>query len=239
MILANKNIGETPLELIKRLKKDKSKLTYAGRLDPMAEGLMILLEGDEVHDKDKYLFLDKEYHLDILLGISTDTYDPLGLITNHRIGLDITTESIRRAIKDHPRDYLQSYPPYSSKPVNGKPLWWWAKNNKIDQVIIPDKKVKLKNIKLKKIHQQPLSVIVKEIVTNIKKVSGDFRQKEIAKKWNSLAKENPTQKLTIISLVISCSSGTYMRSIANQIGQTLGVPTLAKKIKRTKIGDYK
>jgi len=59
VILANKKIGETPLELIKRVAFNKTPVTYAGRLDPMAEGLMILLIGSEVKEKEKYLNLIK------------------------------------------------------------------------------------------------------------------------------------------------------------------------------------
>ena len=47
VIIAYKNIGETPLECLERHRKERSidkdiPMTYAGRLDPMAEGLMIL-----------------------------------------------------------------------------------------------------------------------------------------------------------------------------------------------------
>ena len=52
--------GETPLEALEafraRNKKYKNeKMTYAGRLDPMAEGVLIVLVGEEVHNKEKYL----------------------------------------------------------------------------------------------------------------------------------------------------------------------------------------
>ena len=42
-----KEIGETPLDLIKKLKTDSNrKYSFAGRLDPMARGQMIILEGE-------------------------------------------------------------------------------------------------------------------------------------------------------------------------------------------------
>ena len=40
---------------------------------------MILLAGDAVYEKEKYLKLDKEYEAEILFGFETDTYDILGL----------------------------------------------------------------------------------------------------------------------------------------------------------------
>ena len=58
-------------------------LTYAGRFDPLAEGLLIVLAGTRVHDKDQFSRLDKTYEFSLLLGIGTDTHDLLGMITEH------------------------------------------------------------------------------------------------------------------------------------------------------------
>ena len=45
-----KPIGMTPVELIRNYKKEnhiKERVSFAGRLDPMAHGEMVLLVGDE------------------------------------------------------------------------------------------------------------------------------------------------------------------------------------------------
>ena len=60
LIIAYKNMGETPLECLERMRKehrisDDIPMTYAGRLDPMAEGLMVVLVGEECKNKEKYL----------------------------------------------------------------------------------------------------------------------------------------------------------------------------------------
>src|SRR3989338_4911372 len=86
IIILNKKEGETPLaalEAFRRKNKEyaNTKLTYAGRLDPMASGLLLLLAGEEIKNKEKYLNLDKEYEFEILFGFQTDTYDILGKIT--------------------------------------------------------------------------------------------------------------------------------------------------------------
>lgn len=46
-------------------------------------------------------------------------------------------------------------------------------------------------------------------------------------------------KLPNISFRISCSKGTYIRSIAHDFGKTLGVGAYLSKLTRTKIGSYK
>ena len=238
MILANKIIGETPLELIKRVANNGQKTTYAGRLDPMASGLMVLLQDNEVIDKNKYLSLDKQYDLKILFGLSTDSYDTLGIITNQDLNSNILESDIKKVIKDYKKSYSQTYPPYSSKTVKSKPLWWWAKNNKLNQIEIPTKNVVIKQIDITNIYKIKISTLVKDILNNISKVKGDVRQEDIISQWKELQKNNQDKLMTVATLIISCTSGTYMRSIANQVGKDLGIPALALKINRTKIGKY-
>src|SRR5687767_12670821 len=80
-----KPIGLTPLQLIKLLKKSKEgykniKMSFAGRLDPLAHGVMLLLLGEENKNRDKYLSLDKTYEFKVLFGVETDTFDFLGIL---------------------------------------------------------------------------------------------------------------------------------------------------------------
>ena len=78
MILSYKPIGETPLENLKKIKEEKkitNKCCYAGRLDPMAHGLMIYLVDKECKKINNYLGLDKTYKFKRHFGINTDTYD--------------------------------------------------------------------------------------------------------------------------------------------------------------------
>ena len=50
-----KPIGLTPLELIKKYQNDNklynSKFSFAGRLDPMAHGEMVILKDEEMNSK--------------------------------------------------------------------------------------------------------------------------------------------------------------------------------------------
>jgi tRNA U55 pseudouridine synthase TruB len=65
---------------------------------------------------------------------------------------------------------------------------------------------------------------------------GDFRQQEILKIWrNKLSEEN---NFYIGSFEIKCGSGTYVRGIANSLGERIKIPSLAYSIKRTRVGKY-
>jgi tRNA U55 pseudouridine synthase TruB len=66
MQIIYKKLGETPLECLEKYRSEMNissevKLSYIGRLDPMAEGEMIIIEGEENKDREKYLNFDKEY----------------------------------------------------------------------------------------------------------------------------------------------------------------------------------
>ncbi|PQA95272.1 tRNA pseudouridine(55) synthase TruB [Chryseobacterium shigense] len=44
--------------------------------------------------------------------------------------------------------------------------------------------------------------------------------------------------LPLVSFTVGCSKGTYIRSLAHDIGQNLGVGAYLTQLRRTKIGDY-
>lgn len=85
VLIVNKKSGQTPLECLNQIKIANPALahlplTYAGRLDPLASGVLIVLIGDECHKKDEYLNLPKEYLVTLLFGFATDTYDLMGKV---------------------------------------------------------------------------------------------------------------------------------------------------------------
>ncbi len=244
IIILNKKEGETPLECIERFRSGHNsykemKMTYAGRLDPMASGLLIVLAGDEVHNKEKYLGLPKEYEFQILFGFDTDTYDILGKVkhshTNKGIGTKELESHIKKNLKYFTGKFIQRYPVYSSRTVNGKPLFEYARKG--IKLEAPEKEVHVKSLKLKKIRAISAESLLKNIQKRIPRVQGDFRQKEILSIWNKNLSKNKN-KFFIADFYISCGSGTYVRGIAHDLGGKMGIPALAFSIKRTRIGKW-
>jgi len=246
-ILLDKPITLSPLQAINKLKilnpkLQNQKVGYAGRLDPMAEGLLLLLIGDENKKRKQYERLDKEYEFEVLLGIETDSYDILGLIEKiHEEDLEIRNLEleISKVLNKITRTLEQPYPPYSATRVNGKPLYYWAREGKIDQVTIPRKKITIHSLELNTVTPVKMSDIYPEVVSRIQAVKGKFRQTKIIKKWNQTVEQYSNLAIKQLSFNISCSSGTYVRSIAHQIGQKLGFGGIAYTIKRIMIGPYK
>jgi len=85
VLLLHKKVGGTPLQTIRSLQAtipsfNGLKIGYAGRLDPMARGLLVCLVGDENRNQKTHELKTKDYQFDVLFGVETDTYDLLGLV---------------------------------------------------------------------------------------------------------------------------------------------------------------
>src|SRR4051812_27894414 len=120
--LVYKRRRETPLEALERFRlefpryKDEV-LSYAGRLDPMAEGLLIVLVGDENKKRQEYLGLPKEYIVEILFGFETDTHDILGKVIYAK-SADVSKETLEKVLEASVGIFQEEYPLFSSRTVN-------------------------------------------------------------------------------------------------------------------------
>jgi tRNA pseudouridine55 synthase len=145
-----KPIGKTPLEMVHLVKasfpeyKD-APIGYAGRLDPLAHGVLLLMVGDATKERDMYLDMNKEYRFEAVFGIETDTYDVLGLLKRniYRAPPENVNTFVNLFVTNHTKKLLQSYPPFSSKTVQGKPLFWWAKQQKLHEITIPEREIEI------------------------------------------------------------------------------------------------
>ncbi len=250
-VTMEKYVGETPLVALERIRSEYSiptnvPLAYAGRLDPMASGKLLVLIGDECKVQEKYHSFDKEYVVEILLGTTSDTGDVLGLLASckHKI---LTQSEIQNTLATFVGTISLPYPHFSSKTVQGKPLHTWTLEGRLDEIEIPVKKSTVHKLcfnTLRTVSKQNILETVRAKietippVTDMRKALGaDFRRTDVRKSWDGFEKD---ALLTYQILTITCiaSSGTYMRTLAELIGKKLGTCGLAYSIHRTKIGKY-
>lgn len=245
-LLLNKLVGETPLQCIQRYQESHPeyadvKLGYAGRLDPMAEGLLLVLVGDANKNKyrPRYLGMDKTYEVDILFGVSTDSHDVLGVIQDMGAYEYIDEKKFEQVLQSYKGTFEQQYPIFSSKTVEGKPLYKWAHEGRIDEIEIPKEKRTIYSVKLLKQYDMTKAELHESIKEKIGTLSsGKFRSEEVLKSWEMFFVRNPQGRYTINRVQITCSTGTYMRSLAHDIGKKMGVPAIAYHIRRTNVGKH-
>ncbi len=235
-----KERGETLKVLLERFKTEMQlganvPMTYAGRLDPMAEGIVIVLTGDARFEKEKYMGRSKTYQFEVLLGVATDTYDVLGVITDTVLPVEkeISESDIEITIEKFTKSPLP-YPPFSSKPVDGVPLFIKAREGELPEVM-PLQLGVPKEIIFNGKSELSILELVKDIIVDIKKVKGDFRQEEIRQGWEALAQTHPEATVSLLSFEAIVPSGVYIRSIAHALGELLGTKALAYSIVRTTI----
>ena len=133
--------------------------------------------------------------------------------------------------------FTQEYPPFCSKTVNGIQLHNLSRAGDLPDEM-PTKEVEIYSIE--KIGGRTISSreLFEFIELRIKKVTGDFRQREIIQAWRGVlmsSKEKVATYWPIIKIRVKCSSGTYMRSLAHKAGEDLKVGALALSIERTRI----
>jgi tRNA pseudouridine(55) synthase len=238
MLSIQKKIGETPLEMLDRLRVEKPeyknhKLSYAGRLDPMAYGEMLVLVGDENKKYKDYLGYDKEYEATFIFGFETDTGDILGILKNSdNLKIDddfFLNENIQEQIENFKKIKKQKYPWFSSMVVDGLKLFDHFKKGNLN-IERPDRKVDIKEIELVESGTIKNVELQKYIFENIGKVKGDFRQKEIKERWHSFFNSND-QDFYTAKVRILVSTGTYIRSLTEEFEH----PATLLKLRRTKI----
>lgn len=253
-----KPAGCTPLQALFELKNEKSELralplTYAGRLDPMAEGLLLVLAGEAVHEKDKFLSVDKEYKVTALLGVQTDSFDLLGIPSLSSPPLTPPWSKFAKASSD-PRKgggqelqtLLQSYvgetilplPIYSSPPYKGKPLHAWAQEKNIHSDETPKRQTSIHSITEITTGRMTAVELLNYITATIPNIDGSFRQDETINAWHDLLRHTQGEDLLTTSFTVSCSSGTYIRSLVNEIGKKLGTGACVYTLVRTKVGQH-
>ena len=238
-----KPIGQTPNELIDNYKKENvnaKKVSFAGRLDPMAHGTMALLVNEECKLHDSYISRDKTYEFEILFGFKTDTFDVLGKLLEFNNPIDFNSSIENIYLDNYTKQFNQEYPPYSSIVVNKKPLWQWAKLGLIDTIKIPSKLVEIYEFDeiendSKIDSYEDLQKNILNMINSLSEINKPkFRTDSIIKIWTNFFKtHNITIKPIIKKYRAKVSSGTYIRSISNQIGNEIGCGAIALNIKRT------
>ena len=197
----------------------KIKVGHTGTLDPFATGLLILLSGKMTKKSNEFLKLDKVYEATLKLGFTSTTGDPEGEITKY----DSTWAG----------DGAGGSP--SARRLSPSTMGEAATAGPAQNII-----TSVSSSFIGKITQTPpkFSAI---------KINGQ-RAYKLAREGKDF--EIPSREVEIYSIEIlkynypeltirvHCSSGTYIRTLAEDIGETLKTGAYLTTLRRIKIGNY-
>lgn len=121
--------GMTSHDVVNKMRRifNTKQVGHTGTLDPNAEGVLVVCL-NQATKLVQFLEADiKKYRCELVLGISTDTYDITGNIVDSDAKLNLSEEEVIKSIKSFKGKQKQVPPIYSSIKVNGKKLYEYAR----------------------------------------------------------------------------------------------------------------
>jgi tRNA pseudouridine55 synthase len=193
-LILNKPKGMTSFAVVNAIHKLIGvKAGHAGTLDPMAEGVLIVLLGRATKKAKEFESSEKEYDTEITFGTETDSLDATGNVTSTR-EVNVTEQQLKDTMLRFVGEIDQIPPMLSAVHYKGKRLYELARKG--IEVERAPRKITIHSMKLKSF--------------------GDGKA----------------------NFVVSCSKGTYIRTLCADIGNALGCGAHMSKLTRTKSGEY-
>jgi tRNA pseudouridine55 synthase len=205
ILLVNKPIGWTSFDVValvrkiiaieQKVKPAQIKVGHTGTLDPLAEGLLVLLIGKKyTRLAEKFTKLDKEYLANIKLGEVTDSGDS-ETEPKFYSSYQPSKQEIEETLKKFIGQSNQKPPIYSAIKVNGQRAYKAARSGQ-------------------KIELKPRQITIYEI-------------------------KLLEYRYPVLNIKAKVSSGTYIRSLVEDIGKNLGSGGYMTGLKRTEVGEFK
>lgn len=146
VIVIDKPKGWTSNDVVQKVKRifGAAKAGHTGTLDPLATGVLPVCLNKATKLVDALMDGYKEYEVDIIFGLRTDTYDTEGRTTATYPVPDDIFEKIKYILPRF-RGVIKQVPPYfSAVKYEGKPLYYWARRGRF--VDLPPREVEIKKL---------------------------------------------------------------------------------------------
>ncbi len=232
ILVIDKPAGITSHDVVSRLRRilKTKRIGHTGTLDPFATGVLVMLIGQATRlaqflDKDS-----KDYEAVVRFGFETDTGDFTGSLKSKVQNPKFKVQSsesflineLENVLKEFRGEIEQTPPMYSAKKIAGKKLYELARQG----IEVERKPVQVTIYELEIIHPQKTQKGVETVNENHK--IGTNRQQI-----------NDFESRTLdFGLRVSCSAGTYIRTLAEDIGRKIGVGAHLAALRRTGAGKF-
>lgn len=210
------------------------KIGHAGTLDPLATGILLVCLGKATKQIPTLQDGTKEYTGTFVFGATTPCYDMEQPIDHRYPYSHITAEQLVEKTRQFTGPILQVPPMFSAVKIDGQRAYQYARIDDPTAVI------------------QPKRVVVERFDITGFRPGDDARENEpipqtVTPPTESQAKHphfyvNPLcvipEHLPQADFHITCGKGTYIRSIARDLGLALDSGAFLASLRRTRVGDF-
>jgi len=217
LLLVDKEPGMTSHDAVQKVRRilRQKRVGHTGTLDPDATGLLVLTLGKATRLTRFFIQAPKVYEGTVKFGVATDTYDASGEPLSTRPTAGLTLDAIRGAMLELEGTYDQTPPPYCAKKVNGVKYYELARRG--EEVPLEPKEVTVYGFAL---------------------VPGLTTDGSDGNHGVDGATREPALVDDTIAFRLSCSSGTYARSLAHELGEKLGTGGHLQSLRRLRVGGF-
>ena len=216
----------------------KFKIGHAGTLDPLASGLLLVCVGSATKQIEQLQSGIKEYSGTMVLGATTPCYDLEQAVDRLYPTAHISKELLESTRRRFVGPIEQVPPMFSAVKVDGQRAYISARDG--EAVAIEPKTVTIYDFAITAFRQgtQTQSIVAEPTAEKALSSASDPQ----ASGRNPQLYRNPQgevpEGLPQIDFRITCSKGTYIRSIARDFGLALGSGAFLIDLRRERIGDY-
>lgn len=200
---------------------------HAGTLDPMATGVLVIGFGHATRLLNYIVGTDKTYLATIRLGQATTTDDaegePITPENARTVGeqvVQLTCDDIERNINEHLIGSVEQVPStFSAIKINGKRAYDLARDG--EAVTLKARAVTISEFSV--LDVRPTTVHVSQPISETSSEQGI---------------ERSALPVVDVDVRVTCSSGTYIRALARDLGRLLGVGGHLTMLRRTRVGRF-
>ncbi len=214
LLVVDKPVGPTSHDIVARIRRllRERHIGHTGTLDPMASGVLPLVVGRATRLARFINAGDKHYAAVVRLGFSTDTCDALGRATDAPWqGALPDAGVVNDALDAFRGTFLQRPPAYSAKKIGGERSYRLARNrSRASRTEASAPREAGATDETPATTALPAPVAVTATFIDLVGVDGDR-----------------------VTLHVTCSSGFYVRALAHDLGQALGMGAHLIALRRT------
>jgi len=214
LVVIDKPSGCTSHDVVARCRRifSQRKVGHAGTLDPDATGVLLVGLGRATRLLQFLSGLPKRYTAEVVLGVATSTLDASGALTGTWDMRGVTLEAARVAAATLTGDIAQVPPMVSALKVGGR--------------------------RLHELARAGLEVDRAARSVRVMRFDVDLVLPGVAEGAGVRGAGGPAAEGPVLAIDVECSSGTYVRSLAADLGTALGGGAHLRKLRRVSVGNF-